>query len=543
MKKNNFIDGAIVATISLVFCKILGLIYVIPFYKIIGTQGGALYSYAYSIYAVFLNLSTVGIPSAVAKIISEYDALDYQGLKTRAYGIASKMLNYAGILSFIILFLFANVIANSIIGGVEGGNSVASVAIAIRVVSLALLVVPKLSILRGYFQGNKYIAPSSFSSILEQLVRVLIIIVGSYVVVNILHMPVDYAVYVAISGATFGALSSYFYLKIKSKPYIEKDKTKQTKPEEKSITTKFIIKKIVVYAIPFVIISMLQSAYNVVDTFTVVKTLTSLNYSTQIAETTIGVMSTWGSKLNMIVISMSIGMTASLIPNIVGSYAKKDFKDINEKIDLSMEMLLYTTIPMTIGISFLSLPIWHVFYGIDSLSTNIFRVYIIQVLFYGLYSTIITISQSMNQTKITIGSLIVSLLLKLVLNVPMMHLFNSLNIPAYYAPTFTDIISQFSVYLSVLYILKKKYDFKYKRICMFALKSLICSAVMILALIITKSIYFNNTTITTAIITIVIHTLIGASIYFTMSHIFRLFDEVFGVGYLDKVLKKFKLKK
>ena len=78
---------------------------------------------------------------------------------------------------------------------------------------------------------------------------------------------------------------------------------------------------------------------------------------------------------------------------------------------------------------------------------------------------------------------------------------------------------------------------------MFALKSLICSAVIILALIITKSIYFNNTTITTAIITIVIHTLIGASIYFTMSHIFRLFDEVFGVGYLDKVLKKFKLKK
>ena len=149
----------------------------------------------------------------------------------------------------------------------------------------------------------------------------------------------------------------------------------------------------------------------------------------------------------------------------------------------------------------------------------------------------------MNQTKITIGSLIVSLLLKLLLNVPMMHLFNSLNIPAYYAPTFADIISQFSVYLSVLYILKKKYDFKYKRICMFALKSLICSAVMILALIITKSIYFNNTTITTAIITIVIHTLIGASVYFTMSHIFRLFDEVFGVGYLDKVLKKFKLKK
>ena len=84
MKKNNFIDGAIISTLCLIICKILGLIYVIPFYKIIGTQGGALYSYAYSIYAVFLNLSTIGIPSAIAKIISEYDTLSYKYLKEDA---------------------------------------------------------------------------------------------------------------------------------------------------------------------------------------------------------------------------------------------------------------------------------------------------------------------------------------------------------------------------------------------------------------------------------------------------------------------------
>ena len=105
MKKNNFIDGAIISTLCLIICKILGLIYVIPFYKIIGTQGGALYSYAYSIYAVFLNLSTVGIPSAIAKIISEYDTLSYKYLKEEAYKIANKMLTGIGFLSFLIMFL------------------------------------------------------------------------------------------------------------------------------------------------------------------------------------------------------------------------------------------------------------------------------------------------------------------------------------------------------------------------------------------------------------------------------------------------------
>ena len=57
MKKNNFLNGAVIATAGIFICKIIGLFYVIPFYGLIGVAGGALYSYAYSIYSIFLNLS------------------------------------------------------------------------------------------------------------------------------------------------------------------------------------------------------------------------------------------------------------------------------------------------------------------------------------------------------------------------------------------------------------------------------------------------------------------------------------------------------
>ncbi len=36
MKKNSFLEGTIIATLALVFTKILGMLYVIPFYAIIG---------------------------------------------------------------------------------------------------------------------------------------------------------------------------------------------------------------------------------------------------------------------------------------------------------------------------------------------------------------------------------------------------------------------------------------------------------------------------------------------------------------------------
>ena len=61
LKKNSFMQGAFIATFGIVFCKILGILYVIPFYAIIGEQGGALYGYAYNIYSIFFVYSADSI--------------------------------------------------------------------------------------------------------------------------------------------------------------------------------------------------------------------------------------------------------------------------------------------------------------------------------------------------------------------------------------------------------------------------------------------------------------------------------------------------
>ena len=81
LKKNTFIQGAFIATLGIVISKILGIIYVIPFYAIIGDQGGALYGYAYNIYSIFLGISQAGLPLAMSKLISEYNTLGYYETK------------------------------------------------------------------------------------------------------------------------------------------------------------------------------------------------------------------------------------------------------------------------------------------------------------------------------------------------------------------------------------------------------------------------------------------------------------------------------
>ena len=58
MKKNTFVKGALITTLGVIFTKILGILYVIPFHALIGEKGGALYGYAYTVYSVFISLAS-----------------------------------------------------------------------------------------------------------------------------------------------------------------------------------------------------------------------------------------------------------------------------------------------------------------------------------------------------------------------------------------------------------------------------------------------------------------------------------------------------
>ena len=225
MKKSTFIQGAFVATLGIVITKVLGILYVIPFYSIIGEKGGALYGYAYNIYLVFMAISSAGIPLAISKLISEYQTLGYYDAKQRAFKMGRQIAMTLGIICFIILFIFAPQISTAILGDLKGGNTIEDVTYVIRLISTAIIVVPVLSVYRGYFEGHKFITPTAISQVLEQVMRVLVIVIGSYMTLKVFHLSLTTAVGVAVFGATVGSLASYLYLvekKWKNKKKFEK---------------------------------------------------------------------------------------------------------------------------------------------------------------------------------------------------------------------------------------------------------------------------------------------------------------------------------
>ena len=545
LKKNTFIEGAFVSTLGLVLCKILGIIYVIPFRAIIGVQGSILYSYAYSIYAVFASLSSTGIPSAMAKTISEYNTLGYYNSQERAYKICRNIIVVIGIICFLILFIFAPSISYMIIGDIEGGNTIEDITFVIRIISTALLFIPILSVSKGYVQGHRMMAVPAVANVIEQLVRVIVILLGSFLVLKVFNLSITTAVGVATFGATAGAIFAYLYIlcKINKNRKVLKRDEPITAPE-KAITNKKIFKQIVLYSLPFVIIEFVRSIYNNVDTFTVVKGLVALGYSVSDAENILSIITTWGAKLNIIILSISFGLTTSIIPNIVSSATLKNYKDVSLKINQALKIILYTTLPMTLGIYFLSSSVWTLFYGYDLLSVQVFSFYVFQTIINSFFSILVDTTNALNDPKSAFIALFGSFILKAVLNIPMMNLVYFMGVEAYYGSIITTMLVQGISVIYLLFNLRKKYKVDYKNSVLTFIKVILVNIIMLLSLMIFRLLQNNiigsfSHTRLSSILEIIIYATIGVIIYVVLSLKNNLFEEVFGKEFINKIKRKF----
>ncbi len=459
MKKNSFIEGTIIATLGILIVKIIGILYVIPFNAIIGESGGALYGYGYNIYQLFLSISSAGFPFAISKLTSEYYALGKKKAINDTYNVSLKIISVISIIIFIVLFIFAPSIGDLIIGSSTGGNTKEDIAFVIRAVSFAILVIPFLSVTKGLLQGYKYITPYSISQVIEQVVRVIIVLVGSLTCIKILNLPLRYAIGVSMLGAFFGGLAAYLYLKAK----IKKSKLLNVDDDTSElIPKKEIAKKIFMYSIPFILISLVNNLYTTVDMILLSRTMSDiLKYPANIMESIVGVYTTWGVKLNNIILAISTGLVTSLIPNIVTSYTKGDMKDVNDKFNKAMQCVLLVIVPMTIFLSLLVKPVWTLFYGNSHYGPIVYRVFVYTALFGGFYTIIINTLQGLSKYKLVMISVLSGLLTNAILDVPLMLLCDKIGLNVSYGAVFAAIIGYTLSIIISMSTLKNKYGFDF----------------------------------------------------------------------------------
>lgn len=536
---SKLLRGTFILTLGTIISKVLGLFYVIPFYSIVKDQGTALYQFSYVPYTIFISIATAGVPLAVSKFISKYNTMGEYAVGRKLFKSGIIVMLASGFISFLAMYFTAPILAEMSLSSAEENPMVSQedVTTVIRAVSFALIIVPFMSLIRGFFQGHQSMGPSAVSQVVEQIVRIAFLLVGAYIVLNVMNGSLVAAVSVATFAAFIGAIGSlvvlgwYWY---KRKPYL--DELLKEDKRTLDISLKEIYKEILLYAAPFVFVGIANPLFQFIDQITFERAMTAIGEGAQ-ATAAFAILNFQTHKLVIIPVSLATAFSLTLVPSITKAFVENDRKSLNHQLDQTFQVLMYLTVPAAVGLSILAEPAFTVFYENKELGTEVLRLYAPVAILFALFSVTAAILQGINEQRFTVLSLLTGLLVKLVLNIPLIQMFETQG--AVIATT----LGYVAAILINLTVIKKYANYPFKFAARRNLLILIFSAVMG---VVTYGLYagltqiISPTTKLSSLIIIAVCAIFGAGIYFYLGLRSRLLFFLFG-NKVDRIKQKLRL--
>ncbi len=538
MSSSQLLRGTLILTVGTILSKVLGLFYVIPFYQIVGNHGTQLYNFGYVPYTIFISIATAGVPLAVSKFISKYNALEEYAVGRKLFKSGLVIMMLSGFIAFLVLYLAAPALAKLSIGSEKQTFSVSEVTTVIRAVSWALIVVPFMSLIRGFFQGHESMGPSAVSQVIEQIVRIIFTLVGAYVVLQMLHGGIVNAVSVSTFAAFIGAIGSLvvlFWYWFKRKPYLD-ELLKQDKGTL-NISLLQIYKEILLYAAPFVFVGIANPLFQFIDQITFTRAMVAI-HQIKLADTAFSILNFESQKIVIIPVSLATAFSLTLVPSVTKAYIANDREDMNHQLNQAFQVLLFLTLPAAMGLSLLAEPIYTVFYEHDPLGISVLAAYAPVAILFSLYSVTAAILQGINEQRFTMLSLLVGLLVKLSLNIPLIKAMQTQGAVLATALGYTAAI------IINLVVIKIYSRYPFRLVVRRSLLIVIFTGIMWICTEITLKLlqlFLNPVSKVQSLVIIVVCAAVGAGIYFYLGLKSRLVYRLFG-NRVDTIKKKLRLK-
>lgn len=426
MEDKRMLIQAFTITIGSILSRVIGLIYVFPFAHLVGQEGQALYSYAYTPYVIFIDLATLGIPLGIAKFISIYNAQGNYLTSYKTFKSTLLMMLGIGLTMCLALFLLAKPIAYQILGGQEAiHNNITQVIAVIRIIALALIVVPIIAVMRGFFQGFKKPNISVLSQLLEQLTRVLFIIISSFLLIKVFHKPYYYAVYFAVASALVAAVVAYFVLRINLGKYqpkleemIKKGYLNKQLDNIKEKSTSAIYQELFKYALPISFFGLISSLYLFIDTLTFNKAYLLRGEGN--SEIIYGTYAFEINKLIMIPVTVGIGLGVSLIVYISEAYTLRYYKIINRQINKALQTCFFIIMPFIMLMMIFNKGVYSFFYDYRNVyGSKILLSYAPVVILLCFNHITSSILQGINKERYLVISMLAGICFKYLYNEPL----------------------------------------------------------------------------------------------------------------------------
>ncbi len=411
IEKESFMKGVFVLMISQILVKVLGVIYKLYLTNRegFGDKGNAIYSSGFQIYALFLTISSIGVPNAVSKLISEKVAVgDHKG----AYKIFKIALVTFGLLGFLcscILFMGAGVISQNFLQIPEAELTLVALSPSIFFVSISCVI-------KGYFNGKENLKVTANSQTLEQLFKTIL----SIILVEMISIVSGVDTAVMAAGANLATTLatilcfSYLYRYYKS---LKKEIAWEIKSTVNHQPTRIrkTLKQILAVSIPMSLTGIMGTINKNIDSMTVVRGLKTF-LSEEAAKVQYGILSGKVDTLVTLPMSFNMAFATALVPSISSAKAIGDTQTIRKRVSFSILITILVGLPFMVGMILFAEPILKLLFPNATSGSFIYQISCLSIIFIVLEQTICGTLHGLGKMMTPAISLGVGVIIKLILN-------------------------------------------------------------------------------------------------------------------------------
>ena len=407
LKKQNFLHGAAILTVSAIIIKILGGIYKIPLYNILGDQGTADFTFTYNIYNVLLMLSSAGLPVAVSRLIAEANALGKTNQVRQIFNVALVAFVVLGSAGSLVMFIFPTELAIAV------GN--ATSAPGIQMMAPAVLLVCVLSAYKGWEQGHSNMLPTSVTQVIEVAVKVVIGLAAAWIMTQ-RGEPSSKAAASSMIGVPAATLAACVYIFIVSRRSMRA--SIETKSDDVPDSVGKVLGGLLRIGIPIALGASAMSIIQLLDSKIISYTLQDiLGYTSESFKTEFGSYSMLMTLHNLPWVFV-MPFTLSLVPAISSSIAQKNHAQAKYVTEVSLRFATLVSLPMAIGLAALADPVANVLYYGEVTQAAPFQLAFLGVAAYFMCMALMTTSilQAVGKERLSVISLITGGVVKVGVN-------------------------------------------------------------------------------------------------------------------------------
>ena len=416
-KKEGFMQGVITLMFSQVLIKILGLVYTLYLTNRqgFGDKGNGICASGYQIYALLLTISSIGVPSAISKLVSERVAVGDNKGAHRIFKIAFATFAVIGLVGSLLLFFGANVIANQWLQIPDAEMTLVALSPAIFFVTVA-------SVMRGYFNGRQKISVGAKSQTLEQVFKTLLTIIVVEVVAILSNVSTEWMAAGANLATTLATFLGFSYLFL----YYRSERKEVATEIKNTVNYKYervstIIKRILLVSIPITLTAIMSSINKNVDSFTVVRNLRAFMPEDQ-ATALYGILGGKVDTLTSLPLAINVAFATALVPAISAAKARNDNKTITEKTSFSLLVSMLIGLPCTVGMFIFAQPILNLLFPNANDGALILQISALTIIFTILDQTINGALQGFGKLIIPTISLATGVFVKFIFNITLIKI-------------------------------------------------------------------------------------------------------------------------